>query len=45
MDAYFDEQQDDNAKFKQLLEKIRKEQLDKAVEVLSKAQMPEKKAA
>jgi carboxyl-terminal processing protease len=45
VDAYFDEQQDDNAKFKQLLEKIRKEQLDKAVEVLSKAQMPEKKAA
>ncbi len=45
VDAYYDEQQDDNAKYKQLLEKIRKEQLDKAIEVLSKEQVPEKKAA
>ena len=45
VDAYYDEQQDDNVKYKQLLEKIRKEQLDKAIEVLSKEQVPEKKAA
>ncbi len=45
VDAYYDEQQDDNAKYKQLLEKIRKEQLDKAIEVVTKEQVQEKKAA
>ncbi len=45
VDAYYDEQQDDNVKYKQLLAKIRKEQLDKALEVLSRNQVPEKKAA
>ncbi len=45
VDAYFDEQQDDNAKYKQLLEKLRKEQLDKAIEIRSNARVQEKQAA
>jgi carboxyl-terminal processing protease len=45
VDAYFDDQQDDNAKYKQLLQKIEKDQLDKAIEVLSKEHATEKRAA
>ena len=45
VDAYFDDQQDDNAKYKQLLQKIEKEQLDKAIEVLSRESATERRAA
>ena len=45
VDAYFDDQQDDNAKYKQLLQKIEKDQLDKAIEILSKESATEKRAA
>jgi carboxyl-terminal processing protease len=45
VDAYFDDQQDDNAKYRQLLQKIEKEQLDKAIEILSKGSAAEKRAA
>ena len=45
VEAYFDDQQDDNAKYKQLLQKIEKDQLDKAIEVLSKEHATEKRAA
>ncbi len=45
VDAYYDEQQDDLAKYKQLLDSINKEQMDKALEVLSRMPLPMKKAA
>jgi carboxyl-terminal processing protease len=45
VDAYYDEQQDDVAKYKQLLDSINKEQMDKALEVLSRMPVPLKKAA
>jgi len=45
VDAYYDEQQDDTAKYKQLVDIITKEQMDKAVEILSRAAVPLKKAA
>lgn len=45
VEAYYDEQQDDNAKYNQLLTKINKEQLNKALEVLSGLSVPLKKAA
>jgi carboxyl-terminal processing protease len=45
VDAYFDDQQDDNAKYRQLLKKIEKDQLDKAIEILSKESATEKRAA
>jgi carboxyl-terminal processing protease len=45
VDAYFDDQQDDNAKYKQLLQKIEKDQLDKAIEILSNEHAIEKRAA
>jgi carboxyl-terminal processing protease len=44
VESYYDSQ-DDAAKYKQLLEKISKIQLDKALEILSKEQVPLKKAA
>ncbi len=45
VDAYYDEQQDDSAKYKQLIDSIDKEQMDKALEVLSRITVPLKKAA
>jgi carboxyl-terminal processing protease len=44
VESYYDSQ-DDAIKYKQLLEKISKIQLDKALEILSKEQVPLKKAA
>jgi len=44
VESYYDSQ-DDEGKYKQLLEKISKIQLDKAVEILSEEQAPLKKAA
>lgn len=44
VDAYYDEQ-DDVMKYKKLRERISKEQLDKALEVLSKGQITTKRAA
>jgi hypothetical protein len=44
VDAYFDGQ-DDAAKYKQLQEKLDQEQIDKAVEILSKGGAAVKKAA
>ena len=44
VDAYFDGQ-DDAAKYKQLQEKLDQEQIDKAVEILSKGGAALKKAA
>ena len=44
VDAYYDEQ-DDVMKYKKLRERISKEQLDKALEVLSKGQIITKRAA
>ncbi len=45
VDAYYDEQQDDTAKYKQLQERIDKEQLDKALETVAKSFSARKKAA
>lgn len=44
VESYYDSQ-DDVGKYKQLLEKISKIQLDKALEILSREQVPLKKAA
>jgi len=44
VESYYDSQ-DDAGKYKQLLEKISKIQLDKALEILSREQVPLKKAA
>lgn len=44
VESYYDSQ-DDEGKYKQLLEKISKIQLDKAIEILSEEQAPLKKAA
>jgi carboxyl-terminal processing protease len=44
VESYYDSQ-DDAGKYRQLLEKISKIQLDKALEILSKEQVPLKKAA
>jgi carboxyl-terminal processing protease len=44
VESYYDSQ-DDAGKYKQLLDKISKIQLDKALEILSKEQVPLKKAA
>jgi carboxyl-terminal processing protease len=44
VESYY-EDQDDQAKYRQLHEKIEKIQLDKALEILSKAKAPAKKAA
>jgi carboxyl-terminal processing protease len=44
VEAYYDDQ-NDAAKYHQLQDKIRKEQLDKAVETLTKGQVPAKRAA
>jgi carboxyl-terminal processing protease len=45
VDAYYDEVQDDSAKYKQLQEKIDKEQMEKALETVAKASNSLKKAA
>ncbi len=45
VDAYYDDQQDDAGKYKQVLDKINKEQMDKALEILSKIPAQLKKAA
>jgi C-terminal processing protease CtpA/Prc len=45
VEAYYDEQQDDTAKYNQLLNKISKEQMKKALEILSGLAVPLKKAA
>ena len=44
VESYYDDQ-DDAQKYHQLQDKIRKEQLDKAVEALAKGQVPAKRAA
>ncbi len=45
VEAYYDDQQDDTAKYRQLVDRINKEQMDKALEILSKMPVPLKKAA
>ncbi len=45
VEAYYDEQQDDTAKYKQLVDEITKEQMDKALEILAKTPAQVKKAA
>lgn len=44
VDAYYDDLKDDSVKYKALLARVRKEQQDKALEVLEKEQPPVKKS-
>jgi hypothetical protein len=44
VEAYYDDQ-NDAAKFRQFQDKIKKEQLDKALDLLAKGQVPATKAA